>query len=151
MRIFWRLCCEPFAATAMSGEGARLFGGRWNRVGTPMVYCASALSLCALEILVHSATLPRGFVAIRVEAPLDSTVERWDLASLPANWRDMPAPEGLAERGSEWARSGRTLLLEVPSTIVPHETNVLVNPLHPDARRLIIGAPQPFPFDSRLK
>lgn len=151
MRVVWRLCSARHAATALSGEGARIYGGRWNRVGAPMVYCASTLSLCALEILAHVTALPSGIVAIPVELPADVAIERWDAARLPAGWRDTPAIAELATLGTEWARSARTVALELPSAIVARETIVLLNPLHHDMAKLKPGTPEPFPFDPRLK
>lgn len=151
MRTVWRLCAERFAAGALSGEGARLFGGRWNRVGTPMVYCGSTLSLCALEILVHVTAVPSGFVSIPLVVPAGIEIERWDASSLPPDWRTMPGGAALAAMGTEWARSGRTVALEVPSAVVASETNVLLNPMHPDIAKLTIGDAEPFPFDPRLK
>jgi RES domain-containing protein len=151
MRTIWRLCSARFAATALGGHGARLYGGRWNAKGTAMVYCSSSLALAALETLVHSTIIPSNHVAIRIELPASVHIERWRPSALPRNWRTAPAPVALARRGSVWVRSGRSVALEVPSAIVPHETNVLLNPTHRDFAKLIIHRAERFVFDPRLK
>lgn len=149
MRV-WRLCKKAHAA--FDGEGARRVGGRWNRRGTPVVYASQSLSLAALELLVHAdpAFLPGDLVAIPADVPDALTVESIEAADLPRDWRRYPAPEALADRGSDWARSGRSPVLSVPSAVVPLERNFLLNPAHPDFRRIRAGKPEPFHFDTRL-
>jgi RES domain-containing protein len=151
MRSAWRLCSSRFVATALNGDGARLYGGRWNHKGTRLVYCSSTLALAMLEVLVHASVLPTGFVALRIEVPDPVTVDTWSAAALPAGWQATPAPQQLARLGSAWVSGGTAVALEVPSAIVEVETNLLLNPLHPDMARLVVHAPIPFPFDSRLR
>ena len=150
MRTVWRLCSARFADSAMSGEGARLYGGRWNRRGTSMVYCASTLSLGMLEVLVHASVLPRDYVAIQVDIPDGVAVETLAVGSLPANWVATPAPALLATIGSRWVAQGSTCALEVPSAVVAIETNVVLNPSHPDMNRLRVHPAAPLAFDARL-
>ncbi len=149
--IAYRLCRRPYVA--LDGEGARLFGGRWNPKGVPMVYAASHLSLAALECLVHFAPsiLPADYVSVSLEIPDDVSREEWPLASLPRGWAETPAPASLQALGGEWARAGRTAVLVVPSAVIPGEKNVLVNPRHADANRIRAGKPTPFVFDARLR
>jgi RES domain-containing protein len=151
MRVAWRLCSVRFAATALDGEGARIHGGRWNEKGTPMVYCSSTLALAMLETLVHTSSVPPNHVAIRIEIPPSVRVETWPLSTLPAGWQGLPAPIQLAQLGTAWARGSSSVALEVPSAIVALETNILLNPLHPDMSRLLVDPPIPQPFDARLK
>ena len=151
MRVVWRLCAARHAKTAFSGEGARLFGGRWNDKGTPLVYTSSTLALSMVEILVHVDEVPADFVAIRAEIPERVRVERLPATRLPRNWRVHPAPSRLQAIGTEWALSSRSLALEVPSAIIPQEKNVLINPLHPDVGALRVHKPVRFTFDRRLK
>jgi len=101
--IVWRICRGVRAPTAFDGEGARLYPGRWNHAGVPMVYCASSLSLATLEYFVHldPPDLPDDLVSIRAEVP-DRFVEILDASSLPPNWRDTPAPDDLKDIGSAW-------------------------------------------------
>jgi RES domain-containing protein len=149
--IVWRLCGRRHAATAFDGEGARLHPGRWNHRGVPVVYCGSSLSLTVLEYLVHvdPDEMPE-VVSIRAELPDDASIEDVAVARLPADWRKMPGPEALRDLGSAWARAQRTLALRVPSVIIPHERNVIVNPRHPEMARVRAGPPEPFRFDPRL-
>jgi RES domain-containing protein len=148
----WRLKSRRRAGQAFDGEGARLYGGRWNFPGTPLVYTSSTLSLCALEYFVHlePALAPLGLVAVAAGLPPDLEIPSLPLADLPADWRRYPAPSRLQEIGSTWVREGLSAVLRVPSAIIPDEQNVLLNPLHPDFRRLRLHPPQPFAFDPRM-
>ena len=146
----WRLCKRRHAA--FDGEGARLAGGRWNRAGTAVVYTSEALSLAALELLVHGdpGLLPADLVAIAAELPEGIAPERVDSGSLPKNWRRYPAPDALGQIGTDWARRLSSVALSVPSVLVPRERNVLLNPAHADFRAIRVGKPEPFSFDPRL-
>jgi RES domain-containing protein len=150
MRV-WRLCRARHAATAFSGGGARIAGGRWNPKGIPIAYCASSLSLATLELFVHvdPATAPADLVAIEAELPDDSR-EVLDVAALPSDWRAIPAPDELKDIGAAWARGARSLALVVPSAVVPQEQNVLVNPAHVDLPLLRIVGVAAFSFDPRM-
>ncbi len=151
MRI-WRLCRKQSALSAFDGEGAKLYGGRWNHKGLPMVYASATLSLAVLEVLVHHRVPipPPDFAAIPAELPAKLRIETIRAADLPADWRDDPAPVRLQQIGSDWLRSLSSPALVVPSVIVPAEFNYLINPRHEDFVRLAIGAPQSFPFDPRF-
>jgi RES domain-containing protein len=144
----WRITKRKHAKTAFSGEGARQFGGRWNHAGIPMVYTAETRALAALEILVHfgSSDLLQKYVLIEVGID-ESLVTRIEPDLLPKNWRADPPPEKLRSLGDEWALSASSVVLQVPSALVPGENNFLLNPRHPDFSRLRLGKPQPFDFD----
>jgi RES domain-containing protein len=149
---FCRLTKERYADSAWSGEGAKLYSGRWNPKGVPMVYCASTLSLAALEYFVHvdAVDLPADLVVLYAELP-DDAVERLDPSTLPRDWRTVPAPPSLQKIGAEWARSMRSAALAVPSAIVPAESNYLLNPSHAGMSALSAEAPTPFAFDPRMR
>ena len=151
MRI-WRLCHKQFALSAFDGEGAKLYGGRWNHNGMPMVYASATLSLAVLEVLVHHRVPipPPDFVAIPAQLPAKLKIETLRAADLPSDWRDDPAPVRLQGIGSDWLRSQSSLVMAVPSIIIPTESNYLINPRHSDFAQLSIGAPQTFPFDPRF-
>lgn len=148
----WRLVAERHAAAAFDGEGARLYGGRWNHPGVPLVYTSATLSLAALELLVHvdPEEAPEDRVSIAAELPAGLEVETLGVEELPADWRSYPGPEALKDLGSAWAKAGRTTVLEVPSAVIPGEANYLLNPGHRDASRLTLRAPTQFTFDHRL-
>jgi RES domain-containing protein len=149
--VLWRLVRRARARQALDGAGAAKWGGRWNLPGTRVVYTASTLALAALEQLVHFDydLAPEGFVAIALSAPDDALAVE-ERGRLPARWRDYPAPWTLQRLGSEWAQSGASLLLSVPSAVIPSERNFLVNPAHPDFAKIRRMRPQPFAFDGRL-
>lgn len=146
----WRLTRK--AHTTLDGEGARLYGARWNSRETAVVYAASHLSLAALEYLVHIdlQDAPDDLVALRLHVPDSATELAYEPTALPAGWRDTPPRPESQAIGDHWARSGEHLLLRVPSVLVPEESNVLVNPAHPDASRVRVSASRNFSYDLRL-
>lgn len=150
MLTVWRLTTAPRAKSAFSGEGARLYGGRWNPKGVPVVYTAQTQALAVLEMMVQDEALAARYVMIQAQIPDGVAIERIDARSLPAGWRSMRHLETLREIGAEWARSRRSAVLAVPSAVIPAETNFLLNPLHPDLRRARIEKPVPFRLDPRL-
>lgn len=145
----WRTLRATYADSAFSGEGARLFGGRWNRVGTPVVYLAEHRSLAVLELLTQDpgATDLAGLLLASVAFD-PSEVEH--LEALPDDWDARPAPASTAALGTEWAESGRSLVLRVPSVVLPAESNYILNPRHPSAARLAYGAAAALSLDPRL-
>lgn len=146
----FRLVKARHAATAFSGEGARLVGGRWNLAGTPLVYTSESLSLAALETFVHLQPVDKRirYVWFQVTIPANVAIDK--LASIPKSWRDSPPSEATQSAGSRWAKQAAAPALRVPSILVPGEYNLLLNPLHPQFKRLKMSKPQPFEFDGRL-
>ena len=147
----WRLTRTAYAASAMTGEGARLYGGRWNPKGGAVVYLAESLPLAALEVLVHTRSPEdlADFVKLPVAFPPD-LVEAVQLESLPPDWRSSPPPNSLKAIGGAWLERGASALLRVPSVVVPEAFNFLLNPVHPDMARVVVGEFTPFEFDPRL-
>ncbi len=148
MRQAWRIVKEKHAATAFNGEGARLYGGRWNSAGTSVVYASGSKALATLESLVH-LNPPVFFKYVVVPVEFDEALVE-EAATLPANWRDQPAPASTKAIGDLWVKQTRSAVLELPSVIIPGEANFLLNPAHPDFKKIAIGKPEPFSFDSRL-
>lgn len=148
----WRLVKERHAENAFDGEGARLYGGRWNSPGQRVVYTSGSLALAALETLVHldsAVALPR-FLAFSVQLQAEDISN----ARLPATYSfngTLPDLETTRAIGDAWLAEGRFLALSVPSAIVPQESNLLLNPLHPHFPRLLIAAPVAFAVDGRLR
>ena len=116
-----------------------------------MLYCATTASLCALEVLVHANALPTGRVVIAAEVPDTLSIERLNEADLPDDWKNAVATPSTKDIGTQWCAGLKTAILSVPSAVVPTERNYLVNPAHPDFAKIVFGAPEPFPFDPRLK
>ncbi len=150
MRI-WRICRERHAAGSFTGEGARRFGGRWNSRGVPMVYASSSLALAAIELFVHlePAQAPADLVSIAATLPEGEPARTITPDELPPDWLADPAGK-LRALGDEWMASLSSLALLVPSAPIPHERNVLVNPLHPRMTEVRINPPQPFIFGARI-
>lgn len=153
--IAWRLVPERRGESreqAFSGMGSYLYGQRWNLPGQRIVYLAEHLSLAALEVIVHAATYRElgEYRAFRIEFP-DDQIETLERDTLPANWKRPEPARGTQELGSDWASQGRSLLLRVPSAVVPQEHNYLLNVEHPDYTDLEVEGPLPFRFDPRLE
>jgi len=109
--------------------------------------------LAVLEVLVHVTAvedLPTDLVAIAADLPDDLLIERLRVEDLPRDWRRTPAPAALADRGTAWLAATRTAVLAVPSAVVPPESNYILNPAHPDFRRIVVGRAEPFGLDPRL-
>lgn len=136
MLTVWRVVTERYADTAFSGEGARLYGGRWNPKGVAMVYTAHTQSLALLEMLVQDSPLRAHYVMIP--------------ASLPADWREITARGELQQLGATWPQMRTSAVLAVPSAVVPAETNYLLNPDHTDFVHVGIGAHEELLTDPRL-
>jgi RES domain-containing protein len=138
-------------ANDLNGTGARLYGGRWNSIGQPMVYLASSRSLAVLEVLVHlSPTIfPGGFCMAEIEVP-DDSISNLDEKQLPLTWQDISPPAELKYIGDNFLKQQNHLLLKVPSVIVPMEFNYLMNPAHPAMDKVKVLKKKPFNFDERL-
>jgi RES domain-containing protein len=143
---------ERHAETAFDGEGARIYGGRWNSPGKRMVYTSGSLALAALETLVHldvALPLPR-FLAFSLQLSANDIAS----ADLPVSYSlNGPLPDLTETRrlGDAWLDAGRHLALSVPSAIIPQEFNLLINPLHPRFTDLVIAPPVAFAVDARLR
>jgi RES domain-containing protein len=150
MRL-WRICRVIHSAGAFSGEGARLFGGRWNSQGVRVVYTSPSLALAAVETFIHLEPnlRPDDLVSIEAVLPNDASIERLDLDFLPRKWRALEY-DALRKLCDGWILAGKTVALNVPSAAIRGEWNVLLNPAHSDFRRLKIEKPKPFEFDLRM-
>jgi RES domain-containing protein len=146
----WRICRA--AHRALDGEGARLYGGRWNAEGAPAVYTSASLALAALEYLVHidPVDVPDDLLAMSLDVPDNAAALVVTVAQLPRGWRRLPDHPACVRIGVRWLAEGTALLLRVPSVVVPEETNVLINPGHPRAKDLRVVSTRPFAFDPRL-
>ncbi len=149
--VIWRLTPRQHEREAFTGEGAALYGGRWNFPDIPLVYCAESRALGALEVLANIRNpkihFSRPWVAIPAQIDRELIEQP---AKLPENWHANPYPLETQRFGGEWVRARRSVALRVPSVIVPGEFNYLLNPAHPQFARIRIGKPEPFTFDPRL-
>jgi RES domain-containing protein len=152
MTIAWRLVKERHIEDAFSGEGASVYGGRWNHVRYRVVYVSEHLSLAILEQFVHISSEERDirFAYIRIEIPDKIQIENIKPDELPRNWREEPSPNSTKEIGTNWVIRSRSAILRIPSVIIPIEYNFALNPLHADFRYIKIGRPELFSFDPRM-
>jgi len=150
-RRVWRICKRRYAGRAFDGEGARLHGSRWTSPGVRVAFASETLSLAVLEVLVHLGTAAPlvAYCALTVEIPAD-LIETIAPDALPGGWRASPPPHALRTFGDAWVREGRSVVLQVPSSVIPHENNFLLNPAHGKFRRLVIGRPSPLDLDPRV-
>lgn len=149
MTTCFRLSSGRFPANV--GAGAALHGGRWNPKGVEVIYAAATVSLAALEVLVHYAVLPRDFVATEIQIPAAVAIEVVSPRDLPSDWDGLSPSAATQNIGRKWAAEHRSAVLCVPSAIVPAERLYVLNPKHPDFRRIEFLTPVPFGFDHRLK
>lgn len=147
----WRISKARFANKSFSGEGTRLFGGRWNFAGVSMIYTSPSLALAAIEFFVHldPSDAPEDLVSISAALPDELPTEQVDVHQLPAHWRRIDN-ENLQKFGSDWASSMRTAALIVPSAAIDGEWNVLLNPVHADFSKIKIASLKPFHYDERM-
>lgn len=152
IRTAWRIVKSAHARAAFDGEGARLFGGRWNSPGTRVVYTAESESLATLELLVHlqQTRVLTTYSAIPLRFD-DALVERVAQGQLPRDWTHYPAPAGLQQIGDRWATELRSAVLQVPSAVVTSEHCFVLNPQHRDFGKLKIERARPFRLDPRLR
>jgi RES domain-containing protein len=148
----WRIVKSKYPASqAFDGEGARLYGGRWNSRGVAVVYTAQSQALAVLEMLVHldaaDLLMSYVFVGVTMEEALVSDLAETDL---PVDWRSDPSPTKLREIGDIWVASNASVALRVPSAVIPAEYNYILNPKHPEFRKLTVGRPIPYVYDPRL-
>lgn len=133
------------------GTGAALIGGRWNSPGKPVIYGSLSYSCAMLEILAHAniGRIPDTHQYVTAEVPKSVSVEILEGNILPQGWDSENSATARA-KGDQWLLEVRSAILIIPSVIAKIDQNALVNPLHPDAKKLVISAPQKVIWDKRL-
>ena len=148
----YRILRKRYAKTPFDGEGAYRYGGRWSSPGVRLAYASDRLSLAMIEYFVHldRDDPPPDLVVAAADIPDDVSRTRVNARSLPRGWRQSPAPVELAAIGDRFADRRRAAVLVVPSALAPDEFNWLLNPDHPEIRRVRIHTPEPFAYDARF-
>lgn len=148
MTTVYRVVRASRAQDALSGEGARLYGGRWNPPGSPVVYASESRALAVLETFVHLTMEARTmqFLLYEIRLPKRPRLQHRGTPSAPRPWSSRTCREA----GRAWLEAGKELALVVPSVIVPQEKNFVLNVRHSQFDRMQIGKPQPFSLDERL-
>ena len=157
MILAWRIGTDTpdYTAEDMQGVGAKTTGGRWNRKGVALVYSASSRALACLETIVHLSAggLPLNRYLVRIDIPDEvwAARQRYTEQTAPVGWDALPAGKVSLDIGDQWVRTAASCILEVPSTIVPEESNILINPAHPDAQRIGAVKVRKWHYDARIK
>lgn len=152
----WRIGTDTpdYTAEDLRGLGAKATGGRWNRKGMAVVYTASTRALACMETVVHlnAGGLPLNRYLVLVTIPEDIWAARqiWTHATAAVGWDAIPAGKVSLDLGDTWLRSGTSCLLEVPSVIIPEESNILINPAHPDCARIQADKVRKWQYDHRI-
>jgi RES domain-containing protein len=144
--LLWRI--SPFLD--LNGQGGLMYSARWHFAGVPVVYLAESPAGALQEICANTTVddVPASFTLLKITGP-DLPIEEISLTRLPGDW--VSASEITRPIGSEWLRSHRSALLQVPSALVPETVNILLNPLHSEASEFQIERHYEYPFDLRLK
>ncbi len=150
--LLYRVCRSKYKSD-LSGNGAKIHGGRWNSPGIAAVYTSSHKSLAVLESLVHTppAILRNDFMIITLEVQGRVPVTIFRLQDLPDNWSQYPAPPVLVKTGDRWLKNMKSLLLKVPSVIIPSEYNYVINPVHLQITKVKIIAEEKLALDARIR
>jgi len=150
MKVF-RLTKAKYAGT-LSGVGAAKFGNRWNSKGVEMIYTAGCRALAVTEILVHLPTglIPQDMMMLQIDIPDDLNIQVLDTKILPPDWNVFPPRVVTQQLGDAFVFENRFAVLKVPSAVVQGDFNYLLNPNHPDFKRIKIISQEPFGFDVRL-
>lgn len=132
-------------------EGSSRYGGRWNDIGIPVIYAAESRALAALETLVNSNKLSNNYVCVQVEIPDELSIVRLELGDMPPGWNAPSVTDSTRQIGSNWVLSQKSVTLSVPSAVIPEERNFILNPAHPEFKRINFSVPKPFSFDRRIQ
>lgn len=147
----WRISAARYRDTAFSDKGAKEYGGRWGSIGTPIVYTSASLALATLELLVRIGSRER--LGERVCLPVtfrDEHIQVRTIGDLPDGWDVRPYTATSQAIGDRWVEAGASLVLHVPSVVVPTEYNYLINPRHPAFDEVEPGHPRLLQLDPRL-
>ena len=136
----------------LSGKGASICGGRWNSKGTEIIYTAQSRALAMAEVVVHLSlsALPNDFMMIRIEVPKNVAVKELDFKQLQNDWNIFPQSFTTQILGDEFIKENQFCVLKVPSAVVKGDFNYLINPYHPDFKKIKIIDCDEFPFDKRI-
>ena len=137
MKSLWRIIQRKYAEEAFSGEGSAKYGARWNQKGTAVVYCSENASLAQLEVLVRTQRTKDLALYVLIEARVpEELIETLRREDLPDDWNALPESNTTREMGTKWATEKRSAVLGVPSVVIPSELNFLLNPEHPEWKRV---------------
>lgn len=139
-------------ANDLTGEGARLNGGRWNHKLSACLYTSESRSLAVLEytVNVNVDDIPRALSMATLDIPEKNILEL-TVADLPGDWRNSPAPASTKDFGTELLKKAQYAVIKIPSAIIPDEFNYLLNPMHRESSKFSIVDVRDFIYDVRIK
>lgn len=137
-------------ASDLTGTGASLFPGRWNKRGTPVLYTGETKEIALLENVVHLPPSISPKLDILTLSIPDNSITEYKITDLPSNWAHFPAPTILSEMGQNWIETENTLVLRVPSSIIHTSSNLIINCRHKLFDLIQVVEHKSFYFDSRL-
>lgn len=148
--LVYRITGKKYAED-FTGTGAAIYGGRWNKKGSPVLYTGENKEIALLETIAHTPPMlvPKLDI-LTIEIPDDSITEI-KISQLPKNWKLYPAPSILSEISEKWIAEGSTIALKVPSCIIHSACNYILNCRHPEYSKVKLVERRNFEFDSRLK
>lgn len=147
----WRIAAPRYALDKLC-IGAAMYGGRWNPVGAPAMYCGGSVAIASLEKFVHLGTAPwPELVLVAVDIPDSGPIHTPSFAELPDGWDAMPASGTAQAFGGRWLAGGATLAMQVPSVIIPEEPNFVLNPHHPGYADVTLTVLRTFTHDDRMQ
>ncbi len=149
--IVYRICKGKYE-NDLSGQGARLAGGRWNSKGVPVVYTSQTRALCMVEVAVHIpfGYLPVDYKILSIEIPDSVDIQEIPTHDLPNGWNSITYSSATQAIGDDFIKTNKFLVLKVPSATVDGEFNYLINPNHANIRDIKIVESKDFRFDIRL-
>ncbi|AKK24584.1 RES family NAD+ phosphorylase [Pandoraea oxalativorans] len=153
MKLFRLAKDKPgrYRADDLSGTGAAVAGGRWNPVGMPALYTSLNASTAVLEVRVHASGFVPAANLFLVEVDVaDALIDKGYEPVLPPDWNQLTIPASTIEIGRQWLTQANSVAMKVRSVVCPADWNVILNPLHPDFRKVKVSRQEPFTLDSRL-
>ena len=153
--VVYRIERIKYLKTTLTGIGASMSNGfRWNSFNTKIIYTADSRALATLEVSVHldiNEDLPTDRYYVEIEIPKEITIHEVKVEDLPENWNSNPPTLITQTIGDDFVFQNESAVFKVPSSIVLQEFNYLINPNHPDAKKMKVIGKTPMNFDQRLK
>ena len=149
----YRIAQEKYAED-LSGNGARLFGGRWNSEGQFALYTSSTRSLALLETLAHTPAKllqAKAYFLITLFVPDTTVIQTLEAKKMPNGWDDVEISPFTQKTGDQFLIAQKKLVLAVPSVLIPEELNYVLNPLHADFKKVKIANKRRIQFDNRVQ
>ncbi len=149
--LVYRIVSKQYSKD-LKGTGAGLYGGRWNPVGTPLLYTAQhrSLALCEMMVNLDKVHIKQDYDLIAINIPDRLAIKKVTSRQLPASWNEKRMDAETQFIGKKFVDTGKYIGMEVPSIVIPEESNFLFNPMHADFKKIKIVDQKKFIFDERL-